>query len=178
MGHVTVLPAFSETDGYESASWQLPADIESEITTLAAVCQVKQQQRVPFETWNVEELDYVDSSDGEQVGSHGLASTSAAAYLDMDGNKSIKVQFLERLAALLCHTKHAHYVSCTSLQEGQDEATILAARNAPREDRDLKLLEDLAAVLEVIATGRGKMQNNPLYSASSVGYMMSIAHLS
>lgn len=47
--------------------------------------------------------------------------------------------------------KNADYVTCTSLKEGQDEVTILSARNAIWRDNDIKLLEDLAKMLELVA---------------------------
>lgn len=61
MARVSVISAFPGSPSSSDAlEWHFPPDIESEITTLAAWCQVKQQQREPLSS--VE--DGVDNMDG------------------------------------------------------------------------------------------------------------------
>ncbi|KAJ5814770.1 hypothetical protein N7474_006547 [Penicillium riverlandense] len=153
MGHVTVIPPSSQVVGYGGVDWHLSADIESDITTLAAICQVNQPQRTPLGAGKEEKIHDDYSGGDERASIRDGSSTNVNACLTGDDTKSIKMVFLDRLAELLCYKKHAHYVTCTSLLEGQDEITIFAARNATWEEKDRELLESLANMLELIATG-------------------------
>ncbi|KAL3486673.1 hypothetical protein BJX62DRAFT_241724 [Aspergillus germanicus] len=65
------------------------------------------------------------------------------------------MEFLDQLAELFCPKKDADYVSCTSLMESEEEVTIFAARNAAWVDVDVKLLEEVASMLESVATTDG-----------------------
>lgn len=91
----------------------------------------------------------MESSD-EQMDGDEQPSTSIAASLTEEGTKSVKMRFLDRLAEILCYKKDAHYVTCTAMQETDDEVNILALRNDRWEGKDIKLLEEVAR-LELVA---------------------------
>lgn len=63
----------------ESAVWRFPPDIESEITTLATVCQVKPQQGTEYSSSREREEDIhrADSSDDEEGGGDSNFATDA-----------------------------------------------------------------------------------------------------
>ncbi|KAL4881929.1 hypothetical protein BJY04DRAFT_217632 [Aspergillus karnatakaensis] len=153
MARVSILPPPSLSTTKETLAWHLPGGIESEITTLAAVCQIKRQQRTPLAQRNEDAIHDIDSSDNEQHADHERASTGFVAPPRTGGKKSIKMLFLDHVAQILCYKKHAHYVTCAAMKEGSDEVTILVARNAPWKEKDTKLLEDLASLLEHVAAG-------------------------
>ncbi|GAA92825.1 phosphoserine aminotransferase [Aspergillus luchuensis IFO 4308] len=153
MSRVKKLHLPRPTAGIKTDVWNLPNEIESQITTLAAVLQVQQQQRTPLareEEEDEEETDDEETSN-EQLHNHELGSSAVVAPLASENMKNLKRCFLDQLAELLCYKKDAHYVTCTYLREGLDEITILASRNAAWEDKDIKLLESLAGTLEQLA---------------------------
>ncbi|KAJ5150802.1 uncharacterized protein N7482_010054 [Penicillium canariense] len=125
--------------------------MESDITTLAAICQVRHQQRAPLERNMNEEDGYTDGSDDEQTDDDKQSSTRTAAFLTEEVLKSVKMRFLDKLAEILCYRKDAHYVTCTAMQETDDEVTILAFRNAIWGEQDINLLEEMARQLELVA---------------------------
>ncbi|KAI3010460.1 hypothetical protein CBS147346_1673 [Aspergillus niger] len=154
MKHVTKLHLPRPPAGLETDVWNLPNEIESQITTLAAIIQVQHQQRTPLarkeDEYEAESEDAESSSD-EKLGNHGLGSSAIVAPLASESTKDLKRCFLDRLAELLCYEKDAHYVTCTYLREGLEEVTILASRNATWKDKDISLLESLASTLEQLA---------------------------
>ena len=157
MSHVKKLHLLRPTAGIKTDVWNLPNEIESQITTLAAVLQVQQQQRTPIareEEEGEEETDDEETSN-EQLHNHELGSSAVVAPLASENTKNLRRCFLDQLAELLCYKKDAHYVTCTYLREEVDEVTILASRNAAWEDKDIRLLESLAGTLEQLAV-RGK----------------------
>lgn len=158
MSHVKKLHLPRPTAGIKTDVWNLPNEIESQITTLAAVLQVQQQQRTPLareEEEDEEETDDEGTPNDEQLRNHELGSSAVVAPLASENTKNLRRCFLDQLAELLCYKKDAHYVTCTYLREGVDEVTILASRNAAWEDKDIRLLESLAGTLEQLAV-RGK----------------------
>ncbi|PYH32689.1 O-phospho-L-serine:2-oxoglutarate transaminase [Aspergillus neoniger CBS 115656] len=153
MSHVKKLHLPRPTAGIKTDVWNLPNEIESQITTLAAVLHVQQQQRTPLpreEEEDEEETDDEETSN-EQLHNHELGSSAVVAPLASENTKNLRRCFLDQLAELLCYKKDAHYVTCTYLREGVDEVTILASRNAAWEDKDIRLLESLAGTLEQLA---------------------------
>ncbi|KAJ5874350.1 uncharacterized protein N7529_002780 [Penicillium soppii] len=151
MKRVKCLHRSSQVPSYEASSWHLPTEIESDITTLAAICQVKHQQRTPLETSVDGEVSQAESSGDEQMDGDKQPWTSIAASLTEEGTKSVKMRFLDRLAEILCYKKEAHFVTCTAMQETNDEVNILALRNAEWEEQDIKLLGEMARQLELVA---------------------------
>lgn len=152
MNRVKCLDLSPQVPSPEAGAWHLSAEIESDITTLAAICQVKHPQRVPLEKSVDEEVNYAESSGGEQMDGGIKPSTTIAASLTEEGTKSVKMRFLDRLAEILCYKKHPHYVTCTAMQETADEVTILALRNANWRKKDIKILEEMARQLELVAS--------------------------
>ncbi|KAI2923113.1 hypothetical protein CBS63078_2661 [Aspergillus niger] len=154
MKHVTKLHLPRPPAGLETGVWNLPNEIESQITTLAAIIQVQHQQRTPLarkEDEDEAESEDAESSSDEKLGNYGLGSSAIVAPLASESTKDLKRCFLDRLAELLCYEKNAHYVTCTYLREGEEEVTILASRNATWKDKDINLLESLASTLEQLA---------------------------
>jgi hypothetical protein len=157
MQHVQVLshPVEIAVDEGGDSVWRLPPDVESEITTLATVCQFKHQQRTPLAAGREEDIREADSSDDEGSENGSKFATDVVGRLGTGTDKSIRMKFLDHLAELICRKKEANYVTCTSLMESEEEATIFAARNAPWVDADIKLLEKVANLLEAVAS-RGR----------------------
>lgn len=147
MTHVSVIPAFPISPKPSDAlEWRFPPDIESEITTLAAWCQVKQQQRKPLSS-----EDDGESDEGEQV--DDCESTNRLVPLSTDTDTRIKQGFLDRLAELLCYSKDVSLITSTALICSEEEVTIVAARNSSSNgstwsDKDVNMLEYLADLLE------------------------------
>lgn len=102
MEHITILPAPSQRARNEAAVWRLPQTIESEITTLAAVCQTKQPQREPLGEKKEGEIYDEDGVDDEQAKDHDLYSKIAATLSNSEASASIRMRFLDQLAELLC----------------------------------------------------------------------------
>ncbi|KAL4907242.1 hypothetical protein BDW74DRAFT_176024 [Aspergillus multicolor] len=156
MSHVQVLLRPVEKPlneaGYPYSIWRFPPDIESEITTLATICQIKHQQCTPLAAGREEDIHEIDSSDDEGDENGSNFATDVAGRLRTATQKSTRMNFLDRMAELLCRKKEAHYVTCTSLMEREEEATILAARNASWDGLDIKLLEKIAKMLEAVAS--------------------------
>ncbi|GIC87413.1 uncharacterized protein Aud_003797 [Aspergillus udagawae] len=163
MQHVQVLsrPVEISLDEAGDSVWRLPPDIESEITTLATVCHVKHQQRTPLAAGREEDIREADSSDDEESEIGSNFATDVVGRLGTGTIKSIRMRFLDQLAELICRKKEADYVTCTSLMESEEEATIFAARNAPWVDADIELLEKVANMLEVVAS-RGLLSEDVL----------------
>lgn len=157
MQHVQVLsrPVEMALDDVGDSVWRLSPDIESEITTLATECHFKHQQRTPLAAGREEDIREADSSDDEGGETGSNFATDVVGRLGTGTVKSIKMRFLDHLAELICRKKEAHYVTCTSLTESEEEATIFAARNAPWVDADIKLLNKVANMLEAVAS-RGR----------------------
>ncbi|KAJ5538289.1 hypothetical protein N7494_007768 [Penicillium frequentans] len=151
MKRVELFKSSSHVPSHETSAWYLTAEIESEITTLAAVCQAKHQQRAPLETSEDREVDYAENSSDDELDGYEQPSTSIAALLTEEGTQSVKMRFLDLLAEILCYKKEAHYVTCAAMQVAVDKVNIIAVRNAKWEDKDIKLLEEIAVQLELVA---------------------------
>lgn len=102
-------------------------------------------------------MDYAESSGDEEMDCDEQPSTSIAAPLTEEDTQSVKMRFLDRLAEILCYKKEAHYVTCAAMQVTVDKVNILAVRNARWEEKDIKLLEDIAVQLELVAK-RGTLE--------------------
>lgn len=157
MQHIQVLlhPVEIALDEAGDSVWRLPPDIESEITTLATVCHVKHQQRTPLAAGREEDIREADSSDDEGSQNGSNFATDVVGRLGIGTVKSVRMRFLDHLAELICRKKEANYVTCTSLMESEEEATIFVARNASWVDTDIELLEKVANMLEAVAS-RGR----------------------
>lgn len=97
------------------------------------------------------DVNSAESAGDEQMHVDRQPATSIADYLTEEGTKSVKMRFLDRLAETLCYKKDPHYVTCTAMQETADEVNILALRNARWGGKDIKLLEEVARQLELVA---------------------------
>ncbi|KAM0079694.1 hypothetical protein ACKRZS_008166 [Fusarium odoratissimum] len=152
MAHVSIIPAPTlANESAATSTWCFQPDTESEITALAAWCQVKQQQREPLKATSEEDDD---ASSDELINEHDVdCLTDDRALLTKDGTKSIKQDFLDRLAELLCCMKKPSFITCTAMTEEQDEVTIVAARNGAKWTADDKnLMEDLATIMERLSS--------------------------
>lgn len=151
MTHVKVIPSLPVSlDPTDALEWCFPPDLESEITTLAAWCQVKQQQREPLSSTTEGSQDDLDESIDDEDCTNRLSPPS------LDGDAVIKKTFLDRLAEILCNRKDPSLITSTALIYSEKEATIVAARNStsgPKtwSDDDVRMLENLAEVLERIS---------------------------
>lgn len=77
-------PSFQESS-HEAGAWNLSTEIESDITTLAAICQVRHQQRAPLRT-NVDgDVNSAESAGDEQMHVDRQPATSIADSLDGGG---------------------------------------------------------------------------------------------
>ncbi|KAH8752838.1 hypothetical protein F5883DRAFT_621355 [Diaporthe sp. PMI_573] len=146
---ITSLPASPGSS--DALEWRFPPDLESEITTLAALCQVKQQQREPIAPPTQEGEDDVDNPTEDEE------CTDFFSSLSLDDDTEIKRGFLDRLAELLCYRKDPTLIASTALIYSDEEATIVAARNSSLGGdtwsyRDFRMLEYLAEVLERISS--------------------------
>ena len=124
-------------------------DLESEICTLAARCQFKQQQRDPLYSFFEDDED--DLADLEEE------DTNLLAPLSLESNNGIKAAFLDRLAELLCYEKKPSLITSTALIHSEDGVTIVASRNSASQgetwsNKDIKMLEYLAQILERISS--------------------------
>lgn len=157
MQHVQVLSRPVEISLNEAGDsiWRLPPNIESEITTLATVCHAKHQQRTPLAAGREEDNREADSSDDEGSENGSNFATDVVGRLGIGTVKSIRMGFLDHLAELICRKKEAQYVTCTSLMESEEEATIFVARNASWLSADIELLEKVANMLGAVAS-RGR----------------------
>ncbi|RFU75794.1 phosphoserine aminotransferase [Trichoderma arundinaceum] len=151
MTRVSVIPALpvlpSSTDASE---WNFSPDLESEITTLAAWCQVKQQQREPISSTIEDSRDDLD----EQIDDEEC--TNLLTPLSQDGDAEIKKRFLDRLAEILCYRKDPSLITSTALIYNEKEVTIVAARNSTSGgktwlEKDTHMLEYLVQVLETVS---------------------------
>ncbi|KAF1807869.1 hypothetical protein P152DRAFT_485903 [Eremomyces bilateralis CBS 781.70] len=151
MARVSLIPALlvspNSSDAFE---WSFPPNLESEITTLAAWCQVKQKQRAPL-SFSIEDSkdDLEESTDDEEC-------TNLLIPPSLDGDTRIKKDFLDRLAELLCYRKDPSLITSTAFIYSEMEVTIVAARNSTSggkawSDEDIKMLEYLAEVLERVS---------------------------
>lgn len=126
-------------------------DLESEVTTLAAWCQVKQQQQKPLSS---------DTEDREEDLEDSIEECSnLPASLSLDSDAGIKKDFLDRLAELLCYRKDPSLITSTALIYSDEGATIVAARNSSSRGRgqtwsekDVKMLEYLGQFLERVSS--------------------------
>ena len=153
MAHAYVVPLLElPEESANNSIWRLSADVESEITTLAAWCQVKQLQREPDKTVNTEEgnASYGDVLPNDGDG-HVLTDIPASLAKDSDG--SINELFLNVLAEILCKEKNPLFVASTAMTNEEGKVTIVAARNGTDwEDDDISLMEYLAITMEKIAS--------------------------
>lgn len=78
-----------------------------------------------------EDIYEAGSSDDEEDENSGNLATDIVGRMGIGTGKSIRMRFLDRLAELICRKKEAHYVTCTSLMESEEEATIFAAPATP-----------------------------------------------
>lgn len=151
MTHITVIPS-SSPPAHSNAAWNLAPHLESEITSLAAICEVKQPQRQPLDTLEEDEGDE-ESDDNEESEDVGPPTNCTASLAPSDNKDGMKRRFLDTLAEIVCYKKYAMYVTCTGLQEWNSRAIITVARNAKWEKRDTDLLTDLATLMEGLAAG-------------------------
>jgi hypothetical protein len=99
MTRVSVVPALAlPLDFSDVVEWSFPSHLESEITTLAAWCQVKQQQRVPLSSSE-------DSEDESTANDEVRTDINVLDSSFSDGDAALKKDFLDRLAELLCFKK-------------------------------------------------------------------------
>lgn len=170
MAHVTIIPLPDPSRLNKDSAWSLPAQTESEIASLAAWCQVKQQQREPLlGTAKGEEED--TSSNEEPVNDdEDEILTNFRASLTIDETEPVKIQFLDLLAEIVCRDKHGSYVTCTSLGESEDSATILIARNAKWTGLDCDFLDSLATTIESIASKGSPSRSAFLFPFSNFEY--------
>ncbi|OIW30057.1 hypothetical protein CONLIGDRAFT_644082 [Coniochaeta ligniaria NRRL 30616] len=146
---ITSLPASPGSS--DALEWRFPPDLESEITTLAALCQVNQQQREPIAPSTQAGEDGMDDPTGDEECTNSFSSLSLVDDAEM------KRGFLDRLAELLCYRKDPTLITSTALIYSDEEAIIVAARNSSSggdtwSHRDVRMLEYLAEVLERISS--------------------------
>lgn len=151
MARVSVIPAFPAlSNSSDISEWSFPPELESEITTLAAWCQVSQEQRVPLS------FSFEDSEDDLDELSDDDECTNMIIPPSLDGDAAIKRDFLDRLAELLCYRKDPSLITSTSLIYSELQTTIVATRNSTSggqtwSKKDVKMLEYLAKVVERIS---------------------------
>ena len=156
MDHLTIQPIPS-VDTLDQRVWRFPTKTESQVTTLAAICHARQKQREPLSCDSVADIE--DLCDDGSWPEDGEGTSTRAANLTDDNNiRSVKTSFLDRLAEILCSSKDASFVTCTSMILCQESVTIFAARNATWTESEKKLLEHIATTMERIAS-RGECTN-------------------
>lgn len=146
---ITSLPA--SPDSSDAVEWHFAPDLESEITTLATLCQLKQQQREPIPNYTQGREDSMDDPMEDEE------CTNFSPSLSLEDDAQMKKGFLDRLAELLCYRKDPALITSTALVYCDEVATIVAARNSSSggstwSPRDIKMLEYLAEVLERISS--------------------------
>lgn len=152
MARVTVVSTYPITKTSSDVhEWQFPSDLESEITTLAAWCQTKQQQRDRLYDSPEDYEDDLDERIEDDVSTDLLSPPSANV------NTLMRRNFLDGLAEILCYDKIPALITSTALIYNDEEATIVAARNStadgkPWSNEDIELLEYLAGVLEKVSS--------------------------
>lgn len=162
MNHITTIPVPNSTQRTGSPIWRFPKKYESEIVNLATQCQLKQQQREPLDVVLPDDVAKSDSDDDDDL------STSFPTQLTVDGTKQVKMEFLDRLAEIVCRHKDASYVTCTSITEDEDQVMIVIARNAKWTEEDMVFLNKLANLMEMISSrGRQAVDMPCLKSFSS-----------
>jgi hypothetical protein len=120
------LPASPDSTDAASFEWRLPPDLESEITTLAALCHVKQQQREPIPRSTNRGDDEIDDGDPAE----DEEGTDMFSSLSLSDDGALKGGFLDRLAELLCYRKSPALITATGLMYDDEETTVVAARNS------------------------------------------------
>ncbi|KAF4123095.1 hypothetical protein GMORB2_6643 [Geosmithia morbida] len=154
--------------------------LESEITTLATWCEVKQQQREPLAPCTDEDRGDDDLEGDSRDGCTDRHNTLSD---DSNGARSLK-SFLDRLAELLCYKKDPTLITSTAIVHNDEEATIVAARNSYSHvptwsDKDTKILECFAQVLEISSSDPDKLDSamiSKLYRTSVEYYDPRIRH--
>ncbi|KAI3571264.1 hypothetical protein IWW34DRAFT_710074 [Fusarium oxysporum f. sp. albedinis] len=152
MAQISIISSLSVSPGSgDVVEWHFPPDLESEISTLATSCHVRQQQREPI-VQSVQEdedgaLDLME--DGE--------CTKPFSTLTLDNDVEMKSGFLDRLAELLCFDKKPVLITSTALVSDSKEDIIVCARNSSTSGntwstKDVEMLEHLAGVLERISS--------------------------
>ncbi|GAW21440.1 hypothetical protein ANO14919_109590 [Xylariales sp. No.14919] len=163
MTRVRVVNPFPDLPYIRDDSAWFPPEIESEITTLAAWCQIKQQQREPLSSVYNGQDNLEEALDDEEC-------TNLLGPLTLDSEASIKREFLDRLAELLCYSKNPALITSTALIYSDEEVTVVAARNSSNGqtwlDKDITMLEYLAEVLEQIASNKS-FELDPLPAVQS-----------
>ncbi|USP76856.1 uncharacterized protein yc1106_04130 [Curvularia clavata] len=161
MSHISLVTTPPATlNSKDAVEWNFPPAIESEIATLAALCQAKQKQREPLPSSRDEEESDLDELIEDDEWTNHLTPTSS------DGEAEIKKGFLDRLGELLCYRKEPSLITSTALIYSEKEATIVIARNSHSRgktwsDRDIKTLEHLAEALEKVSVGEA-LESDPL----------------
>jgi hypothetical protein len=166
MSRIKILSSPDTAGTDEAVTWRLSGKVESQITTLAAWCQVRQQQQKPLEPQASSEDEDSESDDAEEV------LTVIGAPLTTLDVTPIKRAFLDALAEIVCRQKHASFVTCTYLSEQDDDRChIYIARNAAWTADDTKYLEYLARYLAGIEIDKGTfLVKASGYYASRVRY--------
>ncbi|KAI6359770.1 hypothetical protein MCOR25_006943 [Pyricularia grisea] len=133
--------------------WRFDPSLESEITTLAAWCQINQPQREPLQDTTDSELlgdEFDEHDDGDADGTNCLAQLS----LDEDDGRTR--DFLDRLAELLCCKKDPKLITSTGMVYDDEHVIIVASRNwSPKKTwskSDIDMLESLAHLLERVSS--------------------------
>ncbi|PNP82367.1 hypothetical protein FNYG_04302 [Fusarium nygamai] len=152
MAHIRIISSLSVSLGSSDVvEWHFPPDLESEISTLASLCHVRQQQREPI----------VQSAQEDEDGTLDLMEdgecTKPFSTLALDNDVEMKSGFLDRLAELLCFDKKPVLITSTALVSDSKEDIIVCARNSSTSGntwstKDVEMLEHLAGVLERISS--------------------------
>ena len=92
MGHVSILPVPGSWHGNDDSDWCFVRDIESDLTSLAAMCQMKRQQTQPLAVVTEHGRDgWPDKEDDTSL-------TKFTTCLAIDGTKTTRMRFLDRPA--------------------------------------------------------------------------------
>lgn len=134
-------------DVLPSSGWHFSPVDESEVTTLAACCQVKHQQRECLD-------ELVEASeDEEEMENDDGQHTDIVELVGIEDTKLFS-EFLDRLAEILCFKKAPTHVTSTAMIKKEDQVTIIAARNGDTAWRteDKAMLEELAVTMEKLSS--------------------------
>ncbi|KAJ4129105.1 hypothetical protein NW768_007636 [Fusarium equiseti] len=153
MAHIHIIAPLSVSPGASDViEWHFPPDLESEISTLATSCHVRQQQREPI----------VQSAQQDEDGALDLMDdgecTRPFSTLTLDSDTEMKSRFLDRLAELLCYDKKPVLITSTALVSDTKDNIIVCARNSSTRGntwstKDVDMLEHLAEILEKTSSG-------------------------
>lgn len=153
MAHIHILPSLSvSTEAGDAGEWHFHPDLESEITTLATSCHVRQQQRDPIvQPVQQDEDGTVDLTDDGEC-------TKPFSTPSSENDVEMKIGLLDRLAELLCFDKKPVLITSTALMADNKDNIIVCARNSSDNGntwstKDVDMLEHLAGVLEKASSG-------------------------